>query len=103
MDTYTRTFPASLNTYTANGAPVASRYGLQLYPSGEVKSNNVNELHVLNPGTFPLSVHPLFPKAKVVDYTATSTQYPIDLYLDRIALLYGGRFKNCVKLMLDYN
>ncbi|ANE53071.1 DJ-1/PfpI family protein [Flavisolibacter tropicus] len=103
LDTYTRTFPASLNTFTINGAPVTSKFGLQLYPTGEVKNNNVNELHVINARASQLAGHPLFPKAKVVAYTTASAQYPIELYLDRIGLLYGDKFKSCVKLMLDYN
>ena len=100
LDTYTRTFPSSLNTFSLNGKKITSEYGLTMYPTG-VKSDKVNELHLPDPG-IP-SAQPIFAKARVIKYDPSVNRYPIDLYLERISRLYGDKFRNCVKLTLDYN
>ncbi|HZW69424.1 MAG TPA: DJ-1/PfpI family protein [Hanamia sp.] len=100
LDTYTRTFPSSLNTYSVNGNKITSKYGLTMYPTG-VQPNKVNELHLLNT---PIPSHQqMFTNANTIKYDSTINKYPIDLYLERISGLYGNSFKNCVKLTLDYN
>src|SRR5205807_6823864 len=44
LDTYVRTFPKSINSFSLNGKNVASKYGLKLYPTGDVKEDKVNEI-----------------------------------------------------------
>ncbi|HXS58397.1 MAG TPA: DJ-1/PfpI family protein [Hanamia sp.] len=100
LDTYTRTFPSSLNTFSLNGKKIISRYGLTMYPTG-IKSDKVNELHLLNPGIH--SDQKIFPNARVIKYDSSINKYPIDICLERVSLLYGDNFKNSVKLTLDYN
>ncbi len=103
LDTYVRTFPKSINSFSLDGKGVASKYGLTLYPTGDVKEDRVNELHLLNPKALEASVPNQFSTARIVAYSPDQKQYPINVCLDRIALQYGTNFKNCVKLMLDYN
>jgi putative intracellular protease/amidase len=103
LDTYVRTFPKSINSFTLDGKGVTSKYGLTLYPTGDVKEDKVNELHQLNPKALEASVQNQFSKTRIVAYSPDRKQYPINVCLDRIALQYGTNFKNCVKLMLDYN
>ena len=103
LDTYIRSFPASLNTFSSSGRSVTSKYGLTLYPSGDSQNNKVNELHLLNPERIKSSGQELFANARVINYQQSSGNYPIDVCLERIRALYGSKFENCVRLMLDYN
>ena len=103
LDTYVRTFPKSINSFSLNGMGIASKYGLMLYPTGDIKEDRVNELHLFNPKPWEASVPNQFTKAHLISYNLDRKQYPINICLDRIALQYGTNFKNCVKLMLDYN
>lgn len=103
LDTYVRSFPTSLNTFSADGAAVTSKYGLILYPTGDVKKDEVNELHLLEPKQIQSSDQDLFAKAKVISYEQSVGKYPIDICLEKIRTIYGSKFENCVKLMLDYN
>jgi len=101
LDTYMRTFPKSINSFSVGGKNITSKYGLTLYPTGNIVEDQVNEVHVLNPKSFTTS--DLFTNASIVKYTTERKQYPIEVCLERIATLYGRNFKNCVKLTLDYN
>jgi transcriptional regulator GlxA family with amidase domain len=103
LDVYMRTFPKSINSFSSNGKNVTSKYGLTLYPTGDLKEDAVNELHVLDPKSLTISEQNLFSNASIIKYTTDLNQYPIEICLDRIAALYGTNFKNCVKLTLDYN
>lgn len=102
LDTYVRTFPKSINTFSLNGKNVSSKYGLTLYPTADLKQNQVNELHVLtnSSGVFKQATSI---NTSIIKYNADKKEYPINVCLDRIATLYGTNFRNCVKLMLDYN
>lgn len=103
LDTYVRTFPKSISSFSLDGKGVTSKYGLTLYPTGDVKEDKVSELHLLNSTSLEASVPNQFSKTPIVTYSPDRKQYPINVCLDRIALQYGDSFKNCVKLMLDYN
>ena len=103
LDTYVRTFPKSINSFSLDGKGVTSKYGLTLYPTGDLNEDMVNELHLLNPESYEVLEQSHFTKASIINYSPEQKLYPINVCLDRIALLYGTNFKNCVKLMLDYN
>jgi len=102
LDTYVRSFPKSINSFSRSGASVSSKYGLTLYPTGDAK-DEVNELHILRPNVSDMTEQQSFTHAQIVNYESSSNRYPIEQCLERIATLYGSNFKNCVKLMLDYN
>ena len=103
LDTYVRSFPKSINSFSIAGKNISSKYGLTLYPTGDLKEDQVNEVHILNPKAFKNSEHNLFTGASVITYSTGQKLYPIEICLTRIKTLYGTNFKNCVKLMLDYN
>lgn len=103
LDTYVRTFPKSINSFSAGGKNITSKYGLTLYPTGNVKEDQVNEVHVIDPKSFNAPEQKLFTNASIIKYSAERKLYPIENCLERIAALYGTKFKNCVKLTLDYN
>jgi hypothetical protein len=103
LDTYVRSFPKSINSFSVNGKNITSKYGLTLYPTGDLKEDQVNELHVLSSKSFNVSEQKLFTNASIIKYSTERKLYPIETCLERIATLYGANFKNCVKLMLDYN
>jgi hypothetical protein len=81
---------------------VKSKYGLTLSPTGNFNSENVDELYVLNSRRMISQDQNNIGNARIINYDLES-KYPIDICLDRIASLYGDKFKNCVKLTLDYN
>ncbi len=103
LDTYTRSFPASIETFSKDGGPVVSQHGLTLLPTGSIAGNLCTELHVLNSVTLADEDAALFPNAKIVRYATAAGQYIIDACLQRITDLYGPDFAHTVKLMLDYN
>lgn len=103
LDTYVRTFPKSINSFSLNGSNIKSKYGLTLYPTGDLKEDKINELHLLDPESLAASERKQFTKASIIEYSRDQQQYPINVCLDRISHQYGTNFKNCVKLMLDYN
>ena len=100
LDTYTRTFPSSLNTFSLNNKKITSKFGLTMYPTG-IQSGKVNELHLLDPGNH--SDQKIVANARLIKYDSSTNKYPIDICLERISQLYGDHFKSCVKLTLDYN
>ncbi len=101
LDSYTRSFPASIESFSADGKPVISKYGLTILPIGDISTNACTELHLLN-GVNASSVNAVFfPKAKLIRYD--NGKYIIDACLQRIEELSGTEFAHTVKLMLDYN
>jgi len=103
LDTYVRSFPKSINSFSTGGRNITSKYGLTLYPSGNLKEDRVHELHIMKQLSDDPSEQRFFTNTSIIKYSTGSKQYPIETCLERIATLYGTNFKNCVKLMLDYN
>jgi putative intracellular protease/amidase len=103
LDTYVRSFPKSINSFSMNGNTVTSKYGLTLLPSGNLQEDQVNEVHLVSPTADKSSYEKAFHTANLITTDKLQKQYPIDACLERLAGLYGNQFKNCVKLMLDYN
>lgn len=100
LDTYNRTFPKSINTYSFNNKPIKSMYGLVILPTGTINDNNIDEIHYISTKQDSDS---LFPKAQAVQYSNLNKAYIIDQCLGRIKSQYGNKFCNVVKLLLDYN
>jgi transcriptional regulator GlxA family with amidase domain len=103
LDTYARTFPKSINTFSPQGRYVSSKYGLTLYPTGNLKEDQINELHVLDSSSQYVAEKDVITDARIITYSTERKPYPIDVCLERIAELYGINFSTCVKLTLDYN
>ena len=103
MDTYNRTFPGSIKSFSANDTPVKTKYGLVIIPTGKSNDTRLDELHIIGPDPFSASRPMPFKYAEVVKYNNGPNQYIIDVCLQRINAAYGQEFQNIVKLMLDYN
>ncbi|MEO7531494.1 MAG: DJ-1/PfpI family protein [Sediminibacterium sp.] len=103
LDTYTRSFPASNESYTIYDQPVISKYGLTILPTGVLAENVCTELHLPQGVSGSEAELTSFKDAKIVRYDAVSSAYVIDTCIIRITKLYGEKFANTVKLMLDYD
>ncbi|NLU95949.1 DJ-1/PfpI family protein [Chitinophaga sp. Ak27] len=103
MDTYYRTFPASIRSFSAGNRPVVSRFGLTLIPTGNTREDRLDELHV--PGLQVAAVDECRqrnPHLQIIPYDTTGRRYTIDVCLDRIRQQYGASFARVVERMLDY-
>ena len=103
LDSYVRTMPSRLETFVLNGSSVKSKYGLTMYPTGSFREPSFDEIHVLMPELITVDDKRLLASSKLVTYDHLQSGYPIDIYLTRIGGQYGTKFRETVKLMLDYN
>ncbi len=100
LDTYHRTFPRSIKTYSPANQPVTSRYGLRLIPTGRIEEATLDELYVLaSEKNTPL---PDMHKAKIVRGQGEKS-YIFDDLLASVESAYGKQFLQVVKCLLDYN
>jgi putative intracellular protease/amidase len=103
LDTYSRTFPASFKTYMLNGSAVQTKYGLTLVYTGDNIVKGLNELHVLMPESFSKEDELYFKNTQIISNDKLQKEYLLNTCLKRIEQQYGHRFKNFVKISLDYN
>lgn len=103
LDTYNRTFPGSIETFSENGRPVKTRYGLTLIPTGRIEQHAIDELHVAHAVSLSKSAELLFKSPLIVRYDNLPKDYIINQCLQRIEADYGQSYAKVVKLMLDYN
>ncbi|MEO8413970.1 MAG: DJ-1/PfpI family protein [Ginsengibacter sp.] len=103
LDTYARTIPSGIETLILNGFSVTSKYGLTMYPTGILNGQPFDAVHVLMPELLTTDDKKILASSKLVTYDHLQAGYPIDMYLTRIGDQYGTKFKEIVKLMLDYN
>jgi hypothetical protein len=104
LDTYHRTFPGSIETFTTNGNAVTSKFGLTVIPTGKIKEiKKLDELHVLRPDLLTKSEEFIFSNIPIVKYSTLNKEYIINLCLKRINEQYGDEFENIVRSLLDYN
>jgi transcriptional regulator GlxA family with amidase domain len=103
LDTYNRTFPKSIESFSYNDSAIKTKYGLTIIPTGRIRNSKLDELHIATSVSFPAPGNTVFNSAEIVKYDDTQKQYLIDKCLSRIRLEYGSKFENVVKLMLDYN
>lgn len=104
LDSYHRSFPASIKTYSVANAAVTSRFGLVILPSGDASGIvQTNEMHVLDLSRLTPAEKEVITKVELIGYDKTEGRYIFDVCLERIAALYGNRFQASVKKLLDYN
>jgi putative intracellular protease/amidase len=102
MDTYNRTFPGSIESFSLNNQPVKTKFGLTLIPTGRINSCTLDELHIISP--YSTSEDIAYIKfTKLVRHDNKEHRYVIDECLRRIKAEYGKAFEKVVRLMLDYN
>ena len=95
--------PKAINSFSGYGKNVTSKYGLTIFPTKYLKKDPANELHILDSSIQDVSELKSFANANIIRYSSSEKQYPLDVCLIRIEFIYGTKFMNCVKLMLDYN
>jgi hypothetical protein len=104
LDTYHRTFPGSIETFSTGGKSIITKHGLTVIPTGDFKQiKKLDELHVLMPASLRKSEESAFTNTTLVKYSASDREYIIDLCLKRIKDQYGDKFENITRLLLDYN
>ena len=96
MDTYSRTFPESIHSFSLNGKPVISQNGINLIPT--TQNMDFDEVHVINAGN-EISI-PEF-NGRIKNHI-TQHQYIFDYCLYQIEEEFGLNFKNTVSKLLDY-
>jgi putative intracellular protease/amidase len=101
LDTYNRSFPKSFKCFTMGDKTVHTKFGLTLICTGDNDMKELDEVHILSNDNEE-AINAMFATAELIRYD-TKKQYPIDACLERIGKLYGDKFQNVVKLMLDYN
>ena len=102
IDTYGRSFPYSMSNFYLKDSTITTAYGLTIVCTQTIKPKKLHELHVSMPVLFSTEQTTYFSGAKIVRYD-NQPAYPIDQCLRRIASLYGSKFENTVKILLDYN
>ncbi len=103
MDTYNRTFPKSLESFSITDSPVITKHGLTLIPTTNTNNAHLDELHVIAPFNQSLPQENFFTTAAIIKHERPQNQYIIDICLQDIKQAYGSSFEHIVKLMLDYN
>lgn len=103
LDTYGRTFPASITPYIMNDSVVQTKHGLTLIFTGPKDPRKVDEVHILAPDSFPASEAARFTRAKIIRYNNFKIEYPFNACLKQIRKDYGKSFEELVKVSLDYN
>ena len=103
IDIYGRTFPASFKTYVLNDSTVKTMHGLTLIQTGSNMVKGLDELHVVKGEGFSKTSEELFKNAQITRYNNSQSQYLVNACLERIAAQYGQRFKDFVKISLNYN
>jgi putative intracellular protease/amidase len=104
LDTYHRTFPAALNTYSLEDCPVTSRFGLKIIPSGRTASiNKSDEVHLVHPEQITQKENLIIESLQKVSYEDRAGRYIFDVCLDRVRSEYGEKMFTVTKRLLDYN
>lgn len=104
LDSYHRTVPAALKTYTTGNKPVTSKFGLVLIPTGRTEGMaSISELHVIGGASLGQKEKELTRGLPVVHYDSGSNGYIFDICLERIGKEYGRKFEQAVRRLLDYH
>lgn len=102
VDTYSRTYPKEIKTFTLEDSIVKTRYGLTfIHTGGNTINPKMDELYVVMPELLSKRDEAYFKGFEIVKQNPND--YPIDQCLSRIEKQYGEHYKNVVKLTLDYN
>ena len=104
LDSYHRSFPKSIQTFSSDDKHITSKFGLTIIPTGNVNDlKKMDEVHVLNQKSLSQSEEALVRNKKIVAYDNVNHEYIFNACLNRIKEQYGKYFENVVCLLLDYN
>lgn len=102
VDTYSRTYPKEIKTFTLQDSIVKTQYGLTfIHTGGNTLNPKMDEVHVVMPELLSKQDETYFKGFEIVKQNPN--EYAIDQCLSRIEKQYGEHYKNVVKLTLDYN
>jgi hypothetical protein len=68
MDTYNRTFPKSIESFSYNDSAIKTKYGLTLIPTGTAHNIELDEFHVLDSVSFSNTDLLRFNPGEIVKY-----------------------------------
>ena len=97
LDTYSRTFPKEINSFSIDGNPVRSMNGLILIPT--TQEHNFNELHIIGTDSNLKLVKEF--KGKIITHSFMD-EYIFDYALSAVENDYGLKFRNTTQKLLDY-
>ena len=102
VDTYSRTYPKEIKTFSLQDSIVKTQYGLTFIQTGGNTINpKMDEVHVVMPELLSKQDEAYFNGFEIVKQNPN--EYPIDQCLSRIEKQYGEHYQNVVKRTLDYN
>jgi len=102
IDTYSRSFPSSFTSFCPGNSSILTKYGLIILSQSVPDHKKFDEVHV----TMPLSQankDATFSRHTEIVYYDNTQTFMIDNCIGRIKGLYGSKFSNVVKILLDYN
>jgi transcriptional regulator GlxA family with amidase domain len=104
VDTYSRSFPWSIETYIQKGKYIKSKFGLRIFPTGQWNGSlKLDELHCFGETHFTEKDKAMIQNTEIINHRNTTAKYRIDECLERLEKQYGKKYQGIVKLMLDYN
>lgn len=103
LDTYYRTFPRSIKSFSNNNKPIQSAFGMTIFPTGDIKEDKVDEWHIPDAKDSMSAWTGKGKQPLMIRYATIRSSYIMDECLQRIAKEYGLSFEQVVRLILDYN
>lgn len=101
LDTYARTFPSKIETFTEGDFLIVSKYGLQLFPIS-IANSGYDEIHIPKNVVSDRHSQQEDQNLEVIDYDQSGI-YLFPEILARIERQYSPRFRKTVERLLDYN
>jgi transcriptional regulator GlxA family with amidase domain len=103
LDTYHRTFPASIKTFAPDNYPIRSANGLKLIPTGQFGKDETDEMHLLRKNSNRVDAPKGLVSDELISHSAVEQGYIFDDLLSRIEESYGPKFRQVVAVLLDYS
>lgn len=101
LDTYNRTFPSKIETFTKGDSMIVSKHGLQLFPISAANSG-YDEIHIPKSAVSDFHNQTENQNLEVINYHQSGI-YLFPEILTRIEKHYSPRFRKTVERLLDYN
>jgi len=98
LDTYSRTFPSEINSFSVDGSPVSSLNGLTFIPTTQQK--NFDELHLIGSNSNAESLAQF--EGRVIMHPVKG-EYIFDYALSAVENEYGLKFRRTTQKLLDYD
>ncbi|MBX3165122.1 MAG: DJ-1/PfpI family protein [Bacteroidetes bacterium] len=100
LDTYNRTFPSKIETFTKGDSLIVSKHGLQLFPTSATNSE-YDEIHISKSAVSDFHNQTENQNVEIINYNQSAI-YLFPEILARIENQYSPRFRETVERLLDY-